>query len=49
MKEYELKIDANELHILSKALGKLTYDEVAMLINKLQIQINQQDNNEISN
>lgn len=41
-REYELKITAKEVETIGKALAKLPYEEVALLIQKLQGQIMRQ-------
>lgn len=40
--EYELKLSADDLAVLSKALLELTYREAAPVINKINHQLNTQ-------
>lgn len=42
-KEYTFKVTASEVNTIGKALGKLTYDEVAALVQKLRVQIEAQN------
>lgn len=44
MNEYTLKIKAEQIQILSAALGKLPFEIVAPLIADIQNQINEQEN-----
>lgn len=37
--DYSLKLNSNEIDILGRALGKLPYEEVAVLIQKIRQQI----------
>ena len=39
---YDLKVTVADINVIAKGLGTLPYAEVAPLMNKLQIQINQQ-------
>lgn len=47
--EYTVKLTAAEIDIVGKALGKMSYEDVALLIQKLRQQIVEQQNKPVEN
>ena len=42
-REFEIKVNNKDIELIGKALGKLPFEEVAPLFQKLQVQIQQQN------